>query len=114
MEQSPSWCAAFPPAFPETVLVGSSSSGLAARRAQVHVKRGEAEEAFGVFQGLIDRVPSNLRFRSEAAEAMLRLKQAGRARTFAEAGLEAARKQNDRDGEQQMMDLVAAAKKQGG
>jgi hypothetical protein len=34
-----------------------------------------------------------------AAEAMLRLKQPGKALQFAEAGLEVARRQNDRDNE---------------
>ena len=40
------------------------------RRAQVHVKRGEAEAAQDVFQRLIDRVPANLDYRGKAAEAM--------------------------------------------
>jgi hypothetical protein len=83
------------------------------RRAQVHVKRGEAGEAQDVYQRLIDRVPTNLSYRGDAAEAMLRLKQPTRALQFAEAGLEAARRQNDRDNEGRMLDLVSAAKKQG-
>jgi len=82
------------------------------RRGQVHVKRGEADPAADVFQRLIERVPANLKYRGSAAEAMLSLKQPARALRFAEEGLVAARQQNDRDSEQYLMELVAAAKKQ--
>jgi hypothetical protein len=83
------------------------------KRGQVHVKRGEADLAEDVFRRLIERVPSNFKYRGAAAEAMLALKQAPRALRFAEEGLAAARKANDRDSEQYLMDLVGAAKKQG-
>jgi hypothetical protein len=82
------------------------------RRGQVHVKRGEADQAQDVFQRLIERVPSNLRYRGTAAEAMLSLRQGARALRFAEEGLAAARQQNDRDSEQYLQELVNAAKKQ--
>jgi predicted Zn-dependent protease len=84
------------------------------RRGQVHVKRGEADQAQDVFQRLIDRVPDNLKYRGSAAEAMLSVKQPAKALQFAEAGVEAARHRNDRDSEQYLMELVAAAKKQMG
>jgi hypothetical protein len=84
------------------------------RRGQVHVKRGEADAAQDVFQRLIERVPSNVKYRGSAAEAMLSLKQGARALRFAEDGLAAARQQNDRDSEQYLLELVAAAKKQMG
>src|SRR5262249_29923662 len=84
------------------------------RRGQVHVKRGEADPAQDVFQRLIDRVPSNLKYRGAAAEAMLGLKQPARALKFAEEGLAAGRQANDRDSEGYLMELAAAAKKQGG
>ncbi len=84
------------------------------RRGQIHVKRGEAEAAADVFQRLIDRVPTNLKYRGSAAEAMLSLRQGARALRFAEEGLAAARQQNDRDSEQYLQELVAAAKKQMG
>jgi hypothetical protein len=80
----------------------------------VHVKRGEADAAHDVFRRLIERSPANLRYRGSAAEAMLSLKQGARALEFAEAGLAAARKQNDRDSEQYLQELAAAAKKQMG
>ncbi len=84
------------------------------RRGQVHVKRGEADQAQDVFQRLIDRVPENLKYRGAAAEALLALKQPARALKFAEEGLAAARHANDRDSEGYLMELVAAAKRQMG
>jgi tetratricopeptide (TPR) repeat protein len=82
------------------------------RRGQVHVKRGEVEEAAEVFQRLIERVPDNFRYRGSAAEAMLSLRQAARALRFAEEGIAAAQQANDRDSEQYLQELAAAAKKQ--
>ncbi len=82
------------------------------RRGQVHVKRGEAEAAADVFQRLIERVPTNFRYRGTAAESMLTLKQGARALRFAEEGVTAARHANDRDSEQYLLELAAAAKKQ--
>jgi hypothetical protein len=67
-----------------------------------------------VFQRLIERVPTNLKVRGSAAEAMLTLKKPDRALRFAEEGPTAARQQNDRDPEQYLMELVEAAKKQMG
>jgi hypothetical protein len=84
------------------------------RRGQVHVKRGETEQAHDVFQRLIERTPDNLKIRGTAAEAMLTLKAAARALKFAEEGLAKARQQNDRDSERYLMELVGAAKKQMG
>jgi tetratricopeptide (TPR) repeat protein len=84
------------------------------RRGQVHVKRGEAEAAADVFQRLIERAPNNFRYRGSAAEAMLSLRQGERALRFAEEGVTAARQANDRDSEQYLLELAAAAKKQMG
>jgi tetratricopeptide (TPR) repeat protein len=81
------------------------------RRGQVHVKRGEMDQAEDVFRRLIERVPSNLKFRGAAAEAMLSARQGARALRFAEEGLAAARAANDRDSEQYLQELVAAAKR---
>ncbi len=82
------------------------------RRGQVHVKRGEVEQAAEVFQRLIERVPNNFRYRGSAAESMLSLRQPARALRFAEEGIAAARQANDRDSEQYLQELAAAAKKQ--
>lgn len=82
------------------------------RRGQVHVKRGEVEQAAEVFQRLIERVPNNFRYRGSAAESMLSLRQPARALRFAEEGIAAARLANDRDSEQYLLELASAAKKQ--
>ncbi len=82
------------------------------RRGQVHVKRGETEQAEDVFQRLIERSPDDLKIRGTAAEAMLSLKAGPRALKFAEEGVVKARQQNDRDSERYLLELVGAAKKQ--
>jgi tetratricopeptide (TPR) repeat protein len=84
------------------------------RRAQVHARRGEADQADDVFRRLIERVPGELTYRTTAAEAMLGLKQGARALRFAEEGVAQARKQNNRDAEQHLLELAGAAKKQMG
>jgi tetratricopeptide (TPR) repeat protein len=81
------------------------------RRAQVHAKRGEFDQAQDVFDRLIARVPAELRFRASAAEALLSAKQAPRALRYAEAGLAEARKQNSRDFEGHFQELTEAAKR---
>jgi hypothetical protein len=84
------------------------------RRGKLHARRGEADQANDVFERLIQRDPTNMKLHVAAAEAMLSLRQGKRALHFAEGGLAHARKQNDRDSEGHLMELVAAAKKQGG
>jgi tetratricopeptide (TPR) repeat protein len=84
------------------------------RRGKLHAKRGEADAAHDVFDRLIQRDPANMKTRAAAAEAMLSLRQGPRALRFAEEGLAEARKQNDRDSEGHLMELAAAARKQGG
>ena len=81
------------------------------RRGQVLTKQGEVESAREVFERLIERVPSELRYRGTAAEAMLSAKQGSTALRFAEQGLAKAREKNDRDSEQYFMELAAAARK---
>jgi predicted Zn-dependent protease len=83
------------------------------RRGQVHMKRGETDQAAEVFSRLIDRAPAELRYRGTAAEAMLSAKQPKKALEFAEAGLKKSREQNNRDSEQYFLELSAAARKQG-
>jgi tetratricopeptide (TPR) repeat protein len=81
------------------------------RRAQIHAKRGDIDHAEKCFADLIARVPSEMRFRSSAAEAMLSARQGPRALRFAQEGLDQARKQNDRDSENHFKELVEAAQK---
>ncbi len=90
---------------------GSRHNDYELRRGQVHVKRGETEQAQGVFQRLIEGTPDNLKIRGTAAEAMLSLKAGAQALKFAEDGVARARQQNDRDSERYLMELVSAAKK---
>jgi tetratricopeptide (TPR) repeat protein len=82
------------------------------RRGQLHAKRGEVDQAQRVFDELIGRAPSDLRFSGSAAEAMLGLKQAASAQRFAEQGLVKAREKNDRASEDYFNELLAAARKQ--
>jgi tetratricopeptide (TPR) repeat protein len=81
------------------------------RRGQVHTRRGEPEQAGDVFGRLIERAPDNLRYRGQAAEAMLKLQQPQRALRFAEEGLAEARRQNNRDAEQHLLEVAEAARK---
>lgn len=81
------------------------------RRGQIHVKRGEADQAFDVFQRLIERSPAEMRFYGAAAEGMLSVRQGAKALHFAEKGLAQARQKNDRDLEGHFNELAAAARK---
>ena len=81
------------------------------RRAQIHARRGDIDQAEKCFADLIARVPSEMRYRSSAAEAMLSARQGPLALRFAQEGLDQARKQNDRDSENHFKELVAAAQK---
>jgi predicted Zn-dependent protease len=81
------------------------------RRAQIHARRGDIDQAQETFERLIARVPAEMRYRSSAAEAMLSAKQGPRALRFAQEGLEQARRQNNRDLENHFKELLAAAQK---
>ena len=82
------------------------------RRAQIHAKRGEFDDAERVYDGLIARVPTELNYRVNAAETMLSARQGAKAAKYAKDGLGAALKQNNRDLEGHFKDLMAAAQKQ--
>jgi tetratricopeptide (TPR) repeat protein len=92
---------------------GNRRNDYELRRGQIHAKRGEAEEAQNVFDRLIERVPSELRYRGAATEAMLSARQGARALHFAEQALAKALERNDRDSEEYFKELVAAAHRQG-
>jgi tetratricopeptide (TPR) repeat protein len=81
------------------------------RRAQVHAKRGEFEQAQDVYDRLIARVPTELNYRINAAETMLSAREKTRALKFAQDGAAAAVKQNNRDLEGHFKELMAAAKR---
>lgn len=82
------------------------------RRGQVYAKQGSIDQAQDVFDKLIARVPSELKLRVSAAEALLSAKQPGHALKIAEAGLAEARKQNSRDLEGAFLELADAARRQ--
>ncbi|MBN9122490.1 MAG: tetratricopeptide repeat protein [Planctomycetes bacterium] len=81
------------------------------RKAQLYVKAKDAEKAAAEFDALVALHPDEGKFYTTAAEEMLRLKAGAQALRFAEAGLETARRTNNRDLEGHCEELVAAAKK---
>jgi tetratricopeptide (TPR) repeat protein len=92
---------------------GRRAVEYALARGQFLARRGDADGAQAVFKEAIARTPNELRLYSAAAEAMLGRKQGAWALEFAEEGLKQARSQSNRDGEGQLLELVAAARKQG-
>jgi tetratricopeptide (TPR) repeat protein len=96
-----------------TANEGKRRDDYGLRRANVLVQRGEAEAAEQAFLTLIERSPRNFKFRGQAAEAMLKLKQPAKALQFAQEGLKEAGQANDRDASGYMNDLINAAKRQG-
>ncbi len=81
------------------------------RKAQLYVKARDAERAAAEFEALVALHPDEGKFYTTAAEEMLRLRAGAQALKFAEGGLEAARRTNNRDLEGHCEELVAAAKK---
>lgn len=81
------------------------------RRAQLHAKRGEFDDAQAVFVRLIARVPTELSLRVTAAETMLSARQKDKAFQFAKDGHTAAIKANNRDLEGHFKELMAAAQR---
>lgn len=91
---------------------GKRRDDYALARGQALARSGDVEGAYTAFKDAISRNPSALSLASAAAESMLGKKMGARASEFAEHGLKQARSQNNRDAEQQFLELVAAAKKQ--
>jgi tetratricopeptide (TPR) repeat protein len=92
---------------------GQRRNDYALRRGQMLAKFGEADRARQVLDELLAREPHDLKFFGPAAEAMLAAKKGDWALQFAEQGLLQARSQNNRDSEQYLMELAAAAKRMG-
>ena len=90
---------------------GRRKDDYALGRGRVLARQGRAQEAYAVFKEVVGRSADKLTVYAPAAEAMLGRNEPKLALEFAEAGLAQARKQNSRDGEQQFMELVDAAKK---
>ncbi len=81
------------------------------RKAQLYVKAKDTEKAAAEFDSLIAMHPDEPKFYTTAAEEMLRMKDGARALRFAEAGLETAKRTNNRDLEGHCQELAAAARK---
>jgi tetratricopeptide (TPR) repeat protein len=81
------------------------------RRAQLHAKRGEYDQAKDVFDRLIARVPNEMSYRISATETMLSARQKEHALAYAKEGHAAAVKQKNRDLEGHFQELMSAAQK---
>ena len=81
------------------------------RRAQVHAKRGEFDDAERVYDALIARAPTEMNYRVNAAETMLSGRQSGKALKYAKDGVAAATKAQNRDLEGHFKELMEAAQK---
>ena len=92
---------------------GRRRDDYALARGQALARSGDVDGAYVAFKEAIARNATALTLASAAAESMLGKKMGSRALEFAEQGLKQARSQNNRDAEQQFLELVAAAKKQG-
>jgi hypothetical protein len=93
---------------------GGRRNDYALARGQALARAGDVAAAYGVFREAIGRAPKELRLLATATESMLGKKEGARALEFAEQGLKEARGQNNRDAEQQFLELTAAAKKPAG
>jgi tetratricopeptide (TPR) repeat protein len=83
------------------------------RKGQVFARKGDADKAAEVFDGVLERSPDNVKVRIEVIETFLRLKKGKLALRFAEAGIERARDKMDRDSEGHFEELAASARKMG-
>lgn len=81
------------------------------RRAQVHARRGEFDDAERVYDALIARAPTEMNYRVDAAQAMVSARQGARAMKYAKDGLAAAQKQKNRDLEGHFKELLEAAER---
>lgn len=98
----------------EATNSGSRRNDYALARGQALARTGDVGGAYAVFKEILGRSPNELRFVAPAAESMLGRREGAKALEFAEAGLKEARSQNNRDAEQQFLELTAAARKQMG
>jgi tetratricopeptide (TPR) repeat protein len=85
-----------------------------ARRGRILAKKGEIDESYRVFREMLSRPGAEVKHYGPAIEAMLGQKNGPKALELAEEGLTKARSKNDRDSEQYLQELAAAARKLGG
>ena len=91
--------------------IGQRETEYKLRKAQLYVKAKDAEKAAAEFEALVALHPDEGKFYTTAAEEMLRMKAGAKALHFAEAGLEVAKRTNNRDLEGHCSELAAAARK---
>ena len=91
---------------------GKRRDDFALMRGQVLARSGDVNGAYAAFKEAVARSPKKLRLYAPATETMLGKKEGAKALEFAEQGLKEARIQNNRDAEQQFLELAAAARKQ--
>lgn len=92
---------------------GIRAIDYALKRANVYVRMKDVEGATRVFDDLLARHSAEGRLYTTAAEEMLRLKVADKARQFAQRGLQLAQQTQNRDLEAHCRELIAAAEKAG-
>jgi tetratricopeptide (TPR) repeat protein len=90
---------------------GARAIDYALKRANVYVRMKDVEHAVEAFDRLIAQYPHEGRLYTTAAEEMLRLKAAEKARYFADRGLRLAHQSQNRDLEEHCRELLAAAEK---
>ena len=90
---------------------GNRATEYGLRKAQLYVKAKDAEKAAAEFDALVAMHPDEGKFYTTATEEMLRLKAGAQALRFAEAGLETAKRTNNRDLEGHCSELLEAAKR---
>jgi hypothetical protein len=90
---------------------GQRATDYKLRKASLYVKAKDTEKAAAEFEAIIAAHPDEGKFYTTAAVEMLRLKATEKALHFAEAGLETARRTNNRDLEGHCQELIADAKR---
>ncbi len=93
---------------------GKRAAEYAVQRARLLARSGDAPGAAAAFAELLERFPDDPRHYATATEAMLSAKQGAKAVEFAEKGLAAAKRLNNRDLDGACRELLAAAKKMAG
>jgi tetratricopeptide (TPR) repeat protein len=95
----------------EATNEGNRRGDYAISLGRILAQSGDLAKSAETFRLAISASPNNLNIYGPAAETMLGKKAGKDALTFAEQGLAKAREQNNRDAEQQFLELQAAAKK---
>jgi tetratricopeptide (TPR) repeat protein len=93
---------------------GKRFAEFGVHRGKLLAKLGRADDAAAAFDAVLEAHPAEGKFYVTATEAMLSAKQGAKAAAFAQRGLEAARRTNNRDLDGACRELAEAAKRMGG